>query len=329
MLKRQRYSLATSTDLHPSFSMSKKSKQKNPALDSNFLIIVSSTLAIAIMVGTLISSPRAVQPVKQEVLGEQAAPHIPTPELKPNATPPVVSAKSYYAIDLKTGNLLLIKNEEEPALPASTTKMATALVAMSYYHEGDVLTVGDIKVEGHKMGLVPGEQITVKNLLYGLLVFSGNDAAEVLAQNYPGGRENFVTSMNQLAKKLELKNTHFTNPVGLDEYLHFSSAKDLVKLAQYGMENPLFAQIVATKDYQITNVDGKIVHKVENTNELIEKMPGIIGVKTGWTENSGQDLVTLYEHNGHKVMLSVLGSSDRFGETKTILDWIFDNYQWK
>lgn len=252
------------------------------------------------------------------------------PQLKGVSVPfPSFTAKSYYAIDLDTGKELLQKNESEPALPASTTKMATALVALSYYNLEDVFTVDEVKIEGHKMGLVPGEQITVKNLLYGLLVFSGNDAAEVLAENYPGGRGNFIAAMNQLAKQLSLQNTHFTNPVGLDEYLHFSSAKDLVTIAEYGMKNPLFAQMVATKDYQITNVDGKIVHKVENTNELVNKMPGVVGVKTGWTENSGEDLVTLYEHNGHHVMLSVLGSSDRFGETETMLNWIFDNYEWR
>lgn len=302
-----------------------------PKNNTEFLLVCLAALVAVVLVSTVLQKSVGKKETHVLAASNVAAPKtIDPPRIKDNAAPlPNITAKSYYAIDVKTESKLLTKDEKEPALPASTTKMATALVAMSVFNLDEVITVGDIKVDGHKMGLVVGEQITVKNLLYGLLIFSGNDAAEALAANYPGGRSNFIVVMNQLASRLGLENTHFTNPVGLDEYLHFSSAEDLVKLAEYGIQNPLFAQIVGTKDYQISSVDGKIVHRVENTNELVDKMPGILGVKTGWTENSGQDLVTLYEKDGHRVMLSVLGSSDRFGETEKILNWIFDNYEWK
>lgn len=316
--------------------MPKKSAKSKPSpFDSTqFLLLLLWVLTMLISWGIFFApqkTPSASVPLSQE-LKPTTSPvvKIPVPQLKHqtiSASP--VTAKSYYAIDVKTNTQLLAKREDEPQLPASTTKMATALVAMSHYKPDDVITVGVIRSGGHNMGLRYGEQITAKDLLYGLLVFSGNDAAEVLAENYPGGRRDFVASMNNLAKKLKLANTHFTNPAGFDEYLHFSSSHDLVKLALYGMENPLFAQMVGTKRYQITSVDGQIVHRVQNTNQLIEKMPGILGVKTGWTENSGQDLVTLYERDGHRVMLAVLGSKDRFNETQTLLNWIFDNYEWK
>ncbi|MBI2591031.1 MAG: D-alanyl-D-alanine carboxypeptidase [Candidatus Blackburnbacteria bacterium] len=315
--------------------MPKKPTSKTSPFDSTqFLFLVLFVLIMLISWGIFFApqkeakvSKKLSQEPKVKVSTEAK---VPTPQLKNQVTPPSsATARSYYAIDVKTGTQLLAKREDEPQLPASTTKMATALVAMSYYKPDDVITVGVTRSGGHKMGLVYGEQITTRDLLYGLLVFSGNDAAEVLAQNYPGGRGEFVASMNNLAKKLELTNTNFTNPAGFDEYLHFSSAKDLVKLALHGMENSLFAQIVGTKNIKITSVDGSIVHSAENTNRLIEKMPGILGVKTGWTENSGQDLVTLYERDGHRVMLAVLGSTDRFRETQTLLNWIFDNYEWK
>ncbi|MBI4028772.1 MAG: D-alanyl-D-alanine carboxypeptidase [Candidatus Blackburnbacteria bacterium] len=311
----------------------KPAKSKtNPFDSTRFLLLVLFVLVMLVSWGIFFVPQKAanVPAIVPEKPAAKEEVKIPVPQLKSSiASASAITAQSYYAIDVKTGTQLLAKREEDPRLPASTTKMATALVAMSYYKPDEVLTVGPINAGGHKMGLVYGEQISARDLLYGLLVFSGNDAAEVLAQNYPGGRGEFVAAMNNLAKKLGLTSTHFTNPAGFDEYLHFSSARDLVKIAMYGMKNPLFAQIVGTKNYQITSADGKIVHRVENTNQLIEKMPGILGVKTGWTENSGQDLVTLYERDGHRIMLAVLGSTDRFGETQTLLNWIFDNYEWR
>ncbi|OGY09037.1 MAG: hypothetical protein A2782_00935 [Candidatus Blackburnbacteria bacterium RIFCSPHIGHO2_01_FULL_43_15b] len=312
----------------------KPEKSKTSPFDSTRFLLLMLFVLVMFISWSIFFAPQKVTSVPVNIVPEKPVVTVevknPVPQLKsPTASASAITAQSYYAIDVKTGTQLLAKREEEPQLPASTTKMATALVAMSYYKPDDVLTVGQITTGGHKMGLVYGEQISVKDLLYGLLVFSGNDAAEVLAQNYPGGRGGFVAAMNNLVKKLRLASTHFTNPAGFDEYLHFSSSLDLVTIAMYGMDNPLFAQIVGTKNYRITSADGKIMHRVENTNRLIDKMPGILGVKTGWTENSGQDLVTLYERDEHRVMLAVLGSTDRFGETQTLLNWIFDNYEWR
>lgn len=242
--------------------------------------------------------------------------------------PPTVSAKAAHAVDLETGKVLFSKNSQEPLLPASTTKIATALVGLSHYKLDEVLKVSIPDVAGHKMGLKSGEKITVRNLLYGLLVFSGNDAAEVLAANYPGGRENFVSAMNSLAKSVGLENTNFKNPVGFDEYLHFSTAEDLVKAASYAIKNPVFSEIVSTREAKVTSVDGKIVHNLTNINELLGKVPGVVGIKTGWTVNAGEALVTLVERDGNRVMLAVLASDDRFGETEKLINWIYENYEW-
>lgn len=260
------------------------------------------------------------------------------PTLVENASFPVVSAQAALAVDLTSGVTLYEKDPDKPLLPASTTKIVTALVAMDAYPEEAVLEVKDIKVEGQKMGLRKGEKIKVSGLLYGLLIYSANDAAEVLAANFstspasgPGGREAFVIAMNQKAKELHLNNSNFTNPTGLDtDGDHIvSTARDLIRISEVAMQNSRFSDIVRTKEITVKSFDGKIAHRLTNINELIGKVPGVLGVKTGWTENARENLITYIERDGHKVMIAVLGSQDRFGETKELIDWIFSNYEWQ
>lgn len=271
---------------------------------------------------TFVSTP-------QKVLSETTVQYA-GPALKEGVVEPEITAKAVYAEDLESGKPLFYKNAEEPILPASTTKIATALVVLQNYNLEDVATVSGMKsVSGQKMGLLDGENITIKNLLYGLLVHSGNDAAEVLSRVHSGGKENFILSMNRLADSLGLKKTHFVNPSGIDAYLHFSTARDLTKLAEFAIENPIFADLVKTQKADVTSVDGKITHHLESTNKLLGKVPGVLGVKTGTTTNSGESLITLIERDGHRVMISVLDSKDRFVDTETLIDWIFANYHWK
>lgn len=290
--------------------------------DSWLLFLASLVLILVSAAGFLL------QQEKRELKAEAVTAE-PLVIVDKSIVPPALSAKAAYAVDIESGKILFSKNIKEPLLPASTTKIATALVSLSHYDLDDVLTVNTGNVDGHKMGLKNGEKITVRNLLYGLLVFSGNDAAEVLAKNYPGGRENFISAMNSLAKNIGLENTNFKNPVGFDEYLHFSTAEDLVKAAIYAIKNPVFSEIVSTQEIEVKSADGKTIHKLNNINELLGKVPGVIGVKTGWTVNAGEALVTLVEHDGRKVMLAVLASDDRFGETEKLINWIYLNYGWK
>lgn len=243
---------------------------------------------------------------------------------------PDLSAYSVLAVDLDSEKELYEKNSKNLFLPASTTKIMTALVAMDYYNPQEVLTVGsEIGVEGQKMNLVLSEQIKVEDLLYGLLVYSANDAAEVLAANYPGGRSSFVASMNLKAREIGMLSSSFKNPSGLDEQGHVVTAEDLVKLSEVAMENPYFKKIVGTKAKTVTSIDAKFSHRLVNLNELLGKVDGVLGVKTGWTENAKENLVTYVERNGEKIIIVVLGSQDRFGETQTLIEWIFANYQWK
>ena len=252
----------------------------------------------------------------------------PVPVLSGPSSFPIISAQAALAVDIESGVTLYEREPDKLLLPASTTKIVTALVAMAAFPGNTILEVKNIKVEGQKMGLVNGEKMRVEDLLYGLLVYSANDAAEVLAQNYPGGRESFVEAMNAKAKELHLENTSFLNPTGLDGNGHVTTARDLIRVATLAMKNPEFARIVGTKQAMVKSENGKIVHRLTNINELLGVVEGVLGVKTGWTENARENLVTYIERDNRKIMIALLGSQDRFGETKELIEWIFSNYSW-
>lgn len=287
-----------------------------------FVFVASSALAISGQIPVIIE--------KLPVIANTQKNFPPIPQLTNSSSFPVISAEGVLAIDLESGVSLYEKNPDSQLLPASTTKIITALVALDLYPLDSVLNIPQgILVDGQKMGLVPGEQMKVDDLLYGLLVYSANDAAETFALNYPGGYSAFVSAMNDKAKALSMNNSHFANPVGLDEDDQRSTARDLVRASEVAMRNPEFAKIVGTKQITITDVSGKLVYPLTNINQLLGVVPGVMGVKTGWTENARENLVTYLERDNHKIMIAVLGSQDRFGETKELIDWIFANYSWK
>jgi D-alanyl-D-alanine carboxypeptidase len=254
--------------------------------------------------------------------------YAPLPVLAQTNTFPIFSAQGVIAVDLDSGVVLYEKNADAKLLPASTTKIMTALVALDSYTPETVLRVGRVKVDGQKMGLVMGEEISVRALLDGLLIYSANDAAEALAENYPGGREAFVAAMNAKAQALHLDHTSFFNPTGLDGNAHVSTARDMVRLSEFAMRNPTFTEIVATKEKVVTDQSGRIVHRLRNLNELLGK-DGVVGVKTGWTENARENLVTFVNRDNHRVLIALLGSQDRFGETEELINWLFANYLWQ
>ncbi len=254
----------------------------------------------------------------------------PLPVLGSSVSYPEFSAQGIIALDITSGTSLYEKNPDLALLPASTTKIMTALVALKHYPLNQTLRVGkEAFIDGQKMNLVFGEEISVENLLYGLLMSSANDAAEVLAANYPNGREEFVKAMNKEAQALSLKNTNFTNPTGLDERGHYSTARDLVRLSEVAMRGAFFSEIVGTKEKVVSSVDGKIKHSLTNINALLGNVEGVKGVKTGWTENARENLVTFIERDGRRILIALLGSQDRFAETRALIDWIFKNYKWE
>jgi D-alanyl-D-alanine carboxypeptidase (penicillin-binding protein 5/6) len=255
-------------------------------------------------------------------------PKVVEPILVDSATPPLISATSALVVDLDSDKTLFEKDSSLPVFPASTTKIITGLVALDTYPLSQTITVDKLYIDGQKMGLVSGEQIRVEDLIYGLLVESANDAAEVLADNYPGGRSMFIAAMNLKARELGLTNTLFVNPTGFDQEGQLTTAVDLIRASKYAIGIPEFAKIVATKTIIIKSVDGKFTHNLRNINRLLGEVDGVKGVKTGYTEGAKENLVTYVERDGKKIMIAVLGSQDRFGESKNLIEWIFTNYTW-
>jgi D-alanyl-D-alanine carboxypeptidase (penicillin-binding protein 5/6) len=259
------------------------------------------------------------------------------PILKDGATFPILSAQGIIAVDLGSGISLYEKNPDASFLPASTTKILTALVALDTYSLDQIITIPKgVSVDGQKMGLYPGEQMKVEDLLYGLLVYSANDAAMALAIEYPtqasgsaNGYNSFIEAMNQKAKDLSMTSSYFENPVGLDGNNQITTARDLMRASEIAMRNTEFVKIVGTKSITLTDVTGKSKYNLKNINELLGQVPGVLGIKTGWTENARENLVTYLDRDGHKIIIVMLGSQGRFGETKQIINWIFENYEWQ
>ena len=213
--------------------------------------------------------------------------------------------------------------------PASTTKILTALVVLDSMSLDDVVKVGELKNNGQTIGLITGEKMTVENLLYGMLIQSGNDAGYTLANAYPGGLTTFIGAMNKKAQDLHLQMSHFTNPVGYDDPSHYMTAEDLARLADVALENKILAKMVAIPQITISDVTHTYFHKLSNVNQLLGRIPGVAGIKTGWTEEAGENLVTLVERGGRKIIIVVLHSRDRFGDTIRLIDWVFNNYEWQ
>ncbi len=287
--------------------------------------IFVSTTAMSI---NKVATERKTDSVSSKVLSAKTFPD--NPVLKNGSTFPILSAQGVMASDLGSSVPLYEKNTDTKLLPASTTKIITALVSLDIYELNDVLTVPKgVNVDGQKMGLFTGEQMKVEDLLYGLLVYSANDAAMTLAINHPDGYDAFIDAMNKKAIELNMKNSYFENPVGLDGSSQSTTAKDLLRVSEVAMRNPTFAKIVGTKSIIVTDITGKTKYNLKNINELLGNTPGVMGIKTGWTENARENLVTFVERDGHSVIVVILGSQDRFGETKELIDWIFENYEWQ
>jgi D-alanyl-D-alanine carboxypeptidase (penicillin-binding protein 5/6) len=267
--------------------------------------------------------PRCGQPAR-------SAPRLPAaiPFAAATAAPPAITAHAAVVIDAGTGRVLYDLHAHDRLPPASTTKIMTAILAIE---RGDLgrTVVSDVDARtltgSSVMGLRPGVAITVQDLLYGLMLPSGNDAAIELAKSTDGGEQAFVDHMNQKAQELGLTDTHFVNPHGLDNPGHYSSAFDLAALARYGMNNPQFAQLVATRDYHLAPPSDYGLH---NGNSLLQRYPGADGVKIGWTEDAGWTLVGSAEHDGHRLIATVLNSKDRDADAAALLDWSFQSYHW-
>jgi len=236
---------------------------------------------------------------------------------------PEVSAEGIYLVDLLSFTPIFSRNESLKLFPASTTKILSALVAYDVYKPDQIITVKRTIDDGQVMELVVGEKITVENIFYGMLVHSANDAAYVLADNY--GYDKFIALMNKKAAALGMKNSHFVNPNGLDAMYQYSTAFDLSLAARELLKNPYLSKIVSTKEITISDVDFKYFHQLISVNKLLGEIQGLGGLKTGYTENAGENLVSFYKKNGHQFVIVILKSLDRFNDTRNIISWIEEN----
>ena len=235
-----------------------------------------------------------------------------------------LSAQSAILIEADSGRVLYEQNADEKRLIASTTKLMTALVALESGHDvQEVVTIEpeDTRTEGSSLYLKEGEQLTLETLLYGLLLHSGNDAALAIARYCRGSVEAFVEDMNEMTKQLHMTNSHFENPNGLNGETHYSTARDMAKLAQACLQQETLAEIVATRSI---SMEGR---SFQNHNKLLWQYEGCIGMKTGYTELAGRTLVSAAQRDGMTLIAVTLNAPDDWNDHKTLFDYGFSNYR--
>jgi D-alanyl-D-alanine carboxypeptidase len=276
------------------------------------------------------SPPEVVQPAEHRPSAEAAsaaaataAAALPPPVATVAEPPPAIDAPAFVVIDRACGSVVWGKNENERLAPASLTKIVTALAIMdmeSLDADAESHVSGSaMKARGSSvMGLEPGVHLSILDLLNGLMLKSGNDAALVLAEHAGGGNvDAFMTAMNAKAQAIGMSNSHFANPHGLDQDGHFSTALDMAKAGAALLDNPVLAGISATPEY---SWDGTALR---NGNKLLQRYPGAYGVKIGYTEGASQTIVAAAERDGRHVIVSVFGSDDRYTDSTLLLDWAF------
>lgn len=240
-----------------------------------------------------------------------------------------VSARNAIALDSKTKQVLFEQNADEIVPMASTTKILTALVAITHGDLDREVTISKnaASIRGSKVGYVAGEKIRLRELLYGLMYKSGNDAAIAIAEDIGGSVEGFAKIMNDYAISLGLINSHFESPHGLDSPKHYTCAYDLALLTTKAMESDLFCQICGTKS--ITRDASNFTRDYNNINKILYKIPEANGVKTGYTGQAGKCLVSSVKHEGRNIIIVVLNCSDRWNVTEKIYKYVADNYCFK
>lgn len=238
---------------------------------------------------------------------------------------PDISAKSAILIEASTGKVLYAKRANDRRPPASTTKMMTLIVALERGNLDDIVTTSAnaASTEGSSLWLTPGEQLTLKNMLYGMMLVSGNDATVAVAEHIAGSVDKFAALMTEKAKAIGATNTHFANSSGLPDPRHYSTAADLAKIAAYGYKNPVFRQIVSTKHAIIPWAGKKHDRDLYNENKLLWLFDGGDGVKTGYTEEAGRCLVSGAQRNGVQLIAVVLDDDRMWEDSMKLLAYGF------
>ncbi|MBV9259655.1 MAG: D-alanyl-D-alanine carboxypeptidase [Ktedonobacteraceae bacterium] len=303
------------------------------------IILLLFATVLLIGVGALLS----ITPVGAHVLSSFGPPTpTPVPILTVQGTPPAIGAKAAYLLDADTGHTLVNINGQQRLPMASTTKIMTALITLQTADLNQVVTIkqdaiNEVKKnQGSSAQLVVGDKIRLADLLYALMLPSGDDAAITIADTVAGSSVQFVDMMNQYAQRLHLRQTHYINPDGLTYMTvqgkpdpnHYTSAADLAQLTRIALSNPLFAQIVQLQEYKLPATAYHHAYDWMTTDTLLSRYPGAIGVKTGFTPEAGYCLVFSATDGEHHLIGVVLNDSAtdpnvRFTDARKLLDWGF------
>ena len=241
---------------------------------------------------------------------------------------PYLTARAAIILDVQSGAVLFEKSADEPLYPASVTKLMTALVARdSYYLDQVMQTTSPRPSTGTVISFSESESQTVRSLLKAALIQSGNDAAEILAAHHPQGEAAFIQAMNDKAAQLGLANTYFENPSGLDAPNQRISARDLSRLLWIALQDDFIRETLSEPSAQIFDLSGTVSRTLYNTNQLLWADYVLAG-KTGTTEMAGQVLTSLVVVDGKEVIISVLGSEDRYVDTVSLYNWLTQTYVW-
>ena len=239
------------------------------------------------------------------------------------------SAKAMCVMESGSKRVLASKNENTKLAMASTTKIMTAITAIESGKDLDIpfeISKKAVGISGTSLYLRQGEVMTLRNLLYGLMLVSGNDASVAIGEYVSGNVNKFVEKMNAKAREIGATNSHFDNTHGLDSKTHYTTAYDLALITSYAMNNKIFKEIVSCKNTKITNQEGKTRY-LKNKNKLLSSLEGCNGVKTGFTDDAGRCLVTSCERDGMNVVCVVLNCGPMFEESAQLLDNAFKEYQ--
>lgn len=319
-------------------SQNKKAKKISKNSQRNYTTIVISVVAVFFIIAGILyqkhndktepakpmenvdipANQKAELPTDKKVIGITKEKPYQTPYINP---PPAVSATAYAVINRKDKVRMYAKNPDIALPPASLTKIMTALIALDRYNLNDPVVIPEkcVGLNASTVGFQSFDVFTVEDLLYGLLVNSGADSACAIANIE--GEDKFVSLMNEKAHELKLENTSYENEIGFDASdSQLSSINDIITLSNEALKFKTFQIIVGTDKKDIQSLNSKKIYHLKNTNDLLE-IPGAVGIKTGYTENAGQCLDFLYENKDEEILIVVLGSKDRFADTKTLLHW--------
>ncbi|MDU4962113.1 MAG: D-alanyl-D-alanine carboxypeptidase family protein [Sporomusaceae bacterium] len=241
------------------------------------------------------------------------------------AQPPELTAKSAVLIEASTGKILYERRSQERRPPASTTKIMTLITALEHGNLDETVTASELasQTEGSTLWLAPGEQLKMLDLLYGVMLVSGNDATVAVAEHISGTVSNFAGLMNAKAKAIGALDTHFTNSSGLPDPQHYSTARDLAYIAAYGYKNPLFVRIVTAERHTMPWAGKDHDREIFNENKLLWQYEGANGVKTGYTDAAGRCLVSAAKRNGVQLIAVVLDSDFMWSDSIALLDYGF------